>query len=451
MPRLLRPLPFVALAALAAALLFFPNFAAAQEPLIFIVSSEVISEFPNGIRFRVEVARNGEVQSISVRFKVGRRAVTTYDYLQLEKGSVVSWELLHRTNTASRYIPSGAAISYFFQVEDASGRFLETEPQVFIYRDPRFEWQEISSGPVTISYYGPEESTARDLLEASIQTLERMGPLLGVEISEPFRITMYNDASGMLKALPPGSTTVARELVTQGRAFSDDGVILLLGEGNLVRGAVSHEVTHFLLHVAADNPLHHVPSWLNEGLAEYGNIQPGISYDRALEATVEEGRLLPIVYFNSPPGTPDDIILFYGEARSIVAYLVDSYGDEELREMLGLFKGGSFIDESLEEVYGFSREGLDARWREAIGAPEPASTQPALQRETPSPLPTLVPYSLTPLPGEATAPAGPGEGQGSSRGACSAPASRGGEKSLDVSSLAILLGLAGLILFRRRM
>ena len=447
MPRLLRPLPFVTLAALAATLLFFPNFAAAQEPPITIVSSEVISEFPDGIRFRAAVASDGEVQSISVRFKVGRRAVTTYDYLQLEKGSVVSWEVLHRTDTASRYIPSGAAISYFLQVEDASGRFHETEPQVFIYRDPRFEWQEISSGPVTISYYGPVESTARDLLEASIQTLERMGPLLGVEISEPFRITMYNDASEMLKALPPGSTTVARELVTQGRTFSDDGIILVLGAGSLARGTVSHEVTHFLLHLAAYNPLHQMPSWLNEGLAEYGNIEPGFSYDRALEAAVEEGRLLPIVYFNSPPGTPDDIILFYGEARSIVAYLVDSYGDEKLREMLSLFKAGSSIDESLEEVYDFSREGLDARWREAIGAPESASTQPALPQATPSPLPTLVPYSLTPQPGEATAPAGSEEGGG----ACSVPASRGGEKSLDVSSLAILLGLAGLILFRRRM
>ena len=52
MPRLLRPLPFVTLAALAATLFFFPNFAAAQEPPITIVSSEVISEFPDGIRER---------------------------------------------------------------------------------------------------------------------------------------------------------------------------------------------------------------------------------------------------------------------------------------------------------------------------------------------------------------------------------------------------------------
>ena len=141
---------------------------------------------------------------------------------------------------------------------------------------------------------------------------------------------MYNNWPEMREALPPASEVTRRELITEGQAHSAEGVLLVLGGARRASGIASHEVTHILVHRAGEGSLGRVPSWLNEGLAEYGNIQPGESYDRALFYAIQRNNLLPITGMDSQPGTPEDVIIFYGQARSIVHYMVEVYGVEKM-------------------------------------------------------------------------------------------------------------------------
>jgi len=421
----LRIRPLLALAFFAAlALLAQLDYVNAQEAAPELLSSEVISQFPKGISFRAEIANSGEIEVVTVRFRIGRQLPTTYGYLELDEGATVSGEYFHRTDTAGRYVPPGTPIIYHFELEDTSGNRVETEPQVFIYTDPRFDWKELESERVTLSYYGGEQDKAQELLATSMQTLNKMGPLIGADIDKPFRITLYNNESDMLDALAPGSATVRGELVTSGQAYSEEGVILILGSGSRVNGTISHEVTHLLVHDAMDNPFHRIPSWLNEGLAEYGNVEPGTAYDEALQLAIEEDRLMPITHLNSLPGTPDDIVLFYGEARSVTAFLVDRYGADELKNLLSIFKGGKSIDDAMEELYGFDREGLDSHWGADIGAQVPPIST------SPPPPPSPTPQTRS--------------------GSCNAPVPGSGTKSVDVTYLAMFVGLASLVFLGKK-
>ena len=99
-------------------------------------------------------------------------------------------------------------------------------------------------------------------------------------------ITMYNNIPEMVVALPPSSDTVRTQLVTQGQAYPDLGVLLILGNSASVVGTSSHEITHILNHRAADSVYRSLPSWLDEGLAEYGNSSPSLTYDKALELSL---------------------------------------------------------------------------------------------------------------------------------------------------------------------
>ena len=74
------------------------------------------------------------------------------------------------------------------------------------------------------------------------------------------------------------------------------------------------------------------------------------------------------------PGKPDDVILFYGEAHSIVRYLIDTYGTDKFRALVAGIKDGKSIDDALLAAYGFDRDGLDARWRTSVGAVARAPT-----------------------------------------------------------------------------
>ena len=460
----------------------------ADEGTIRVQSLSVTSEFPEGIRFTVDATSESEITSVAVRFRTGTQARGSYDYLGFDRGTTVSSELFWRTSSAGSYIPPGTMIRYNFEIEDASGARLDTEVEEFVYYDARFEWHEVEDGPITVAYHGPVQRRAEIILDAIVETLGRMGPLLGADTRTPIRVTMYNNVKEMLEALPPGSTTIRRELITEGQAFSQVGTLLVLGSGRLARGTASHEVTHILTSRAGDSIFRRVPSWLNEGLSEYGNVDPGFSYDIALEFAVATDRLLPITFTRVLPGTSEEAIIFYGQARSIVQFMVGRFGPAKMNEFMATLKGGKNMDDALEQVYGVDRLGLENMWREALGAELYDPEQAGSARPTPVAWPSVLPYSLTPQPESATignvsstptpvptatpaatttpepTPAAvakvadgssPEAGQEGSTteedgggGACSRPR-HGGSASVNLSSIGLLVGLVGLAVRRR--
>ena len=153
--------------------------ASAEGEAIKVVSTSVVSEFPEGIRFRVEVEGESEITQVAVRFRIGQRTRGAFDYLSFEEGTLVDSELFWRTNSLPRYIPPGTIITYSFEIEDVDGNEFATEPAEFIYYDIRFEWKEVSDGPVIVAYHGPVKTRAGIILDAITQTLGHMGPLLG--------------------------------------------------------------------------------------------------------------------------------------------------------------------------------------------------------------------------------------------------------------------------------
>lgn len=480
-----------------ALLMLAPGQVAADSGSIEIVNSAVVSEFPEGFRVRVQAKSDHEITSLAVRLRVGQRTRGAYDYLEmLAEGQLADGELFWRTNTSPTYIPPGTAINYNFEVEDASGALLETDQEEFIYHDPRFEWFEVAEGPITVAYHGPVKSRADSILQTILTTLKVMGPLLGAGIDDPIRITMYNNNREMLEALPPGSTTIRRELITEGQAFLQEGTLLVLGGGRGALGTASHEGTHILVFRSGRSIFRRIPPWLHEGLAEYGNVDQTISYDVALEFAIETDRIMPAVLMSALPGDPEDVIIFYGQSRSIVRMMVARWGADKMQELMNTLQSGINMDDALTQVYGVDRIGLSNIWRQGVGAPllvrietervlptaipqrviplfsltpqagveaiqntADTSTPPtatATPEPSPTPAPTPTPEQVaaaapTPQPSPSPAPA-PEQKQPEQTGASgTCNASLGGVSGpLDVGFAALMLGLVGLGVRRRR-
>ena len=173
---------------------------------VTVRSSSLTSEFPEGIRVRLTASSDQDIESMAIRLRIGRHTRTGYDYLEtVKRGGSMDGELLWRTNTATSYIPPGTVITYSFEFVDTEGQRYETETAEFVYHDPRFVWNEISSGPITVAYHGGSERRAREILDTMIYTLDRMAPLLGADREEPIRVTVYNSWNEMRRAIPPSS------------------------------------------------------------------------------------------------------------------------------------------------------------------------------------------------------------------------------------------------------
>ena len=188
----------------------------------------------------------------------------------------------------------------------------------------------------------------------------------------------------MSAALPFRSQAVSEGLQTQGMAFSDERVLLVHGFDETVTGTVSHEFTHLLVGEAAGPALSQVPAWLNEGLAEYGNIDPTDDYDAALRYGIFTRRIKPLWYLNSFGGTPEDIIIAYGQGRSVVRFMIESWGHQRMAALFPVLQRTLDIDQALVEVYGMDQYGLDSEWRKQFGLeklPSPETLENQIKEE----------------------------------------------------------------------
>ncbi len=478
--------------------------AVAAGDAIEVISSEVTSEFPDGFRIKLKAAGPDNIVSASVRLTVGESDRTTFTNFQvLPLAPEVDAELFWRTNTVRRYIPPGTPITYQFELKGAKGDSMESEPQTFVYHDTRFEWHQVSGGPVTLNYHGPVKHRAEAVLETILDTMDRMGPLLGSDIMQPITVTMYNNVREMFPALPPRSQVQSRGLITEGQAFSEFGTLLVLGGGRSATGVASHEVTHILVHRAGDGMFRSVPSWVHEGLAEYGNVAPGDGYDTSLEFAVGNDRVLPVMFMSGLPGTPQDVMIFYGQSKSIIDLMIDTWGAGKMKDFMVALKNNS-VDNALIEVYGVDREALDSMWRTSMKTKQWESPPSKQVRPTPVPMKEVLPYSFSaqdgveliadrkdepaepplqleepaiaesgdtaatappeepnvaepeppaqpeepPAPDLASEPEPVPDPQPGATGACAAPGH--GPKALDLSSVALMVGLVG-VGFRRRL
>ena len=220
------------------------------------------------------------------------------------------------------------------------------------------------------------------------------------ETETPIIMTLYNNNAEMIEAVVARSLASSRELITEGQAFDSESVVLVLA-GRTDIGTATHEMTHILVARAA-NSRGSVPLWLNEGLAEYGNIDQTVSYQRFLEWAVGTDRLIPLKSLRSFPGDPNLTLVAYGQGRSAVEFMISTFGVSKMAELLATLGTGIGIDAGLQMTYGFGIDGLEDRWREEIKA-DPYIEATVGPTPTPSADPTPT-YKLLTLPPESSEP-----------------------------------------------
>ena len=461
--------------------------ALADEGDINVVEAKAESQFPDGIRFSVTAESPGLIDEIRVFFKkIDQSDRSAYRSFDIEPGQFVTGESLLPASGGNDYFPPGTKIEYSFEVRDKAGGVVRTEDEEFVYEDNRFEWLTVNKDLITVYYYGEYvEERARVILEAAEQAMDRMLPVLGINPTVPLRIVSYNNYRHMSSALPFRSQAVREGLQTQGMAFSDERVLLVHGFDPTVTGTTSHEFVHLLVAEAAGGTSAAVPSWLNEGLAEYGNIDPTDDYDAALRYGIFTRRVRPLWFQGAFGGTPEDIIIAYGQGRSVVRYMIREFGEPRMAELFRALQRTPDIDRALLEVYGMDQFGLDSAWRESLGLdalPSPEELESQLQASEADPDPDVdagaeetdigapapeaeveEAVAEAAAPEEQAQPAPDAAGEDAreendadpvSPGGCSAPVHGGsGSIATSVGMLALLASPAGLIILpalRRR-
>ena len=245
-----------------------------------------------------------------------------------------------------------------------AGGKVETEPTSILFNDTRYKWQEIHDGPVNIYWYSGSTDFAYELLFTAQEALDKLAQDTGAEVSKPIKMYVYASTQDLLGALIyPYEWTGA---VT----YSQFNTIAIgLQPSNLEWGrmAVAHELSHVAIYQVTMNPYNDLPRWLDEGLAVYAEGAIDVAFSTALYNAVQDNSLISVRSLASPFSADSRLAsLSYGESFSIVDFLISTFGQDKMLELLTVFSRGSTYDGALMKVYGFNTEGLDTLWRKYV-------------------------------------------------------------------------------------
>jgi len=389
--------------------------ASAQEPLLD-ARLDTSVDFPHLLTFHLEAQAPFVIEEAEVRYSIEQLTCgigTSTGTAEVSPGTSidVSWEWDLRDSGG---LPVGATINYSWVVS-GNGQSLETLPETITFDDPRHDWQMISGKHTQILWYQGNDAFAEDLLNAAERGARQLAETTGVTPAKPVSIRIYDSPAAMQE------TVLFSQEWAGGVAFPRHGVVVMgINTGNLVwgRNAMVHEMTHVVLGQSTFTCGTSLPAWLDEGLAVYNEGPVAPLFSRTLDDAISTDSAFTVRGIaGSFPTLEDDAILAYAESRSIVAFLIDTYGPKKMNDLLEAFPRLATIERALEEVYGFDSVGLQAVWRESVGLPphlsvtkiepEPIPTIPALglpqQQTTPDAESTPTP---TPTP-TATAAAAP--------------------------------------------
>jgi hypothetical protein len=330
-----------------------------------VTDSSVAINFPASITFKITAASDASISDIRLRYPVERMA----------HGKIVGeipLEFTPATRVTAQWVwdmrmsggmPPGSSIDYWWTLSDAGGGNLETAPVTIHIEDNRYDWRSTTRGNVTLYWYEGDNDFAGELMDAVEAALSRLAGNAGAELEDPVRLYIYANSTDL-----QGSMIFPQEW-TGGVAFTEYGVIAIgippTSSGlNWGKRAISHELTHLVVHQVTFNPYNSLPTWLDEGLAmtAEGELEP--EFVDILSDARSNDTLISIRSLASPfSAYTNESLLSYAESHEVVKYLVDEFGRDKMLALLNTFEEGSGYDEALNKVYGFDMDGLNVAWR----------------------------------------------------------------------------------------
>ena len=331
--------------------------------------------YPSGVGLSVTVESDAEIDEVRVYYRAAGSRQWGYAYAGFDPGTrvVATQSVPVREST---YIAPGADVEYYFEIRDFDGNMVRTDRAVVEYLDHRFDWKRINIGPLELVYHDLSDSRVEEAAQALREDLRRVQELLQLEQVRDFKGVIYNSYADANAAFPVQSQTTTDHGTFAGYAFPEQRVFV--GQG-LDRRIIVHESTHLMLRDALGMRNVEVPAWLNEGFATY--MEPNVRVRSSSELYHQTPHLKTM---RGLSGTPETIPLFYQKSVSVVAHLIEEYGEERFRLLLTEIAGARAIDTALINVYGFDDHGLDSSWA-GLPIPDPlVSTDPAANTSSPA-------------------------------------------------------------------
>ncbi|MDH5506639.1 MAG: peptidase MA family metallohydrolase [Anaerolineae bacterium] len=344
-----------------------------QSPITFGTPRTEI-DFPNSLYFEVSASSSaGEITSADLVYyqRAEVSAITrTRRHLEFTPGANVT--LSYNWDTAGTTVIPNAPYIYYWEVTDSAGNQV-TSPEYFVrYEDTRFTWDVVKNDDVAVWTHGHPASFGQQVFKIANQALSLQYPMFNIKITYQLQIVIYNTDQEFAEWHSTRTNAVG------GEAFTNVGVttqIVPVGMGSdyWLKDVIPHEISHMYFALATDNPKVSVPHWLNEGVATYNEFTDNSYMLAEVERAAASGDLIILSSLANGFGrlVDEDRFRFaYSESLSAVTYMIETYGDAGLSNLLKAYREGHPTDDAFQIAFGRTMSEFELDWAAWLGVPE---------------------------------------------------------------------------------
>jgi hypothetical protein len=323
--------------------------------------------FPSALVFNMTAESKSIITRIRLNYKVEKMNfanVTNEVWPEFNPSTKVDIRWTWDMRKAS--LPPGAAIKYWWVIENKTGSKLVTQEQTVKFTDNRYPWQTSTSGQITIHWYeGGKSSSDKtmigSLMATALAALDKLAKDTGAHLEKTADIYIYANSKDL-----QGSMISPREW-TGGVAFTQYSIIAIgisSKELDWGQNAMAHELGHMVTHQLTFSPYGAIlPTWLDEGLAMHAESKPDPSLQSWLKKAITNNRTISLKSLSSPfSAKTEEAYISYAQSKSIVEFLIQKFGGGKMLQMLTMLKDGNTCDDALLANYGFNQDGLEDLW-----------------------------------------------------------------------------------------
>lgn len=369
---------------------------ASAAPHADVANDRATLAFPNTVTFSATLNADATITAVTLEYgneqqTCGEVIAKSYPSFTPANSVNISWTWDMRQSGS---LPPGSTLWWRWRYTDQNGREYTSETNTAIWLDDEHNWQTLTGENLRLHYYGLTTTFAQTMLDAGLEGLRRNREQAGLLPDEPIDVYVYPNYNDLRDAI------LYEPSWTGGLAYSDFHIIIMGISGSNAawdQNTIIHELTHVLVGRFAFSCIGSIPAWLNEGLAMFSEGELDGSMKSMLDSAIRGNTLLPLRSISgSFSELPDKANLSYAQSQSVVKFLIETYGQEKMSDLLIDLRDAKPIDTALRETYGFDTDGLEDAWRSAVNAAPRTVTAQATAQPTPTFVPTYVPISGAP-------------------------------------------------------
>ncbi|MDR3668652.1 MAG: peptidase MA family metallohydrolase [Ignavibacteriaceae bacterium] len=255
------------------------------------------------------------------------------------------------------------SLLFFFVLQSAIfAQFGQNKVQ---YKD--FTWYYIQTDHFDIYFSQKGSALAEFTAKTAEDALSLLQQSFKYKINNRIVIIVYNSTNDFQE------TNVTDEYLSEGiegftEMFKNRMVIQFMGSYKMFRHLIHHELTHAVMNdmlyggsvqnIISNNISLNLPTWFNEGMAEYQSLGWDIDEDMFIRDAAINDYLPDIMNLEG--------YLAYRGGQAVFYYIAEKYGKEKIGELVNKIKATGNLEEGLKASIGLDLKELNERWKKDI-------------------------------------------------------------------------------------